>query len=83
MRNPFLYADYPDPDVIRVGNRYYMITTTMHVFPGGDLLTSTDLVHWELCCHVYDRLDETPQQSLVDGHIYGKGMWAASLRCAS
>lgn len=80
MRNPFLYADYPDPDVIRVGNRYYMITTTMHVFPGGDLLTSTDLVHWELCCHVFDRLDSTPAQRLEQGHIYGKGMWAASLR---
>lgn len=80
MRNPILYADFPDPDVIRVGDRYYMITTTMHMFPGGDLLTSRDLVHWELCCHIFDRLDSTPAQRLKSGHIYGKGMWAATLR---
>jgi len=80
MRNPVIYADYPDLDVIRVGDTYYMISTTMHMFPGGDLLMSKDLVHWELCCHIFDRLDSTPAQRLEEGHIYGKGMWAASLR---
>ncbi|MBE5779351.1 MAG: glycosyl hydrolase 43 family protein [Clostridiales bacterium] len=80
MQNPVIYADYPDPDLIRVNDRYYMITTTMHMFPGGDLLTSRDLVHWELCCHVFTELEGTPAQHLNQGHVYGKGMWAATLR---
>lgn len=80
MKNPVIYADYPDVDVIRVGEKYYMVSTTMHMFPGCDLLMSDDLVNWELCCHVYDHLDHTPAQKLEEGHIYGKGMWAASLR---
>lgn len=80
MRNPVIYADYPDPDLIRVDDTYYMITTTMHMFPGGDLLQSKDLVHWELCCHIFDRLDSTPARRLEGGHIYGQGMWAASLK---
>lgn len=80
MNNPVLWADFPDPDVIRVGNLYYMITTTMHMFPGGDILRSRDLVHWEPCCHVFDRLDSTPAQRLQGGQIYGQGMWAACIR---
>lgn len=80
MRNPVIYADYPDLDVIRVGDTYYMVSTTMHMFPGGDILQSKDLVHWELCCHMYEHLDSTPAQKLEEGFIYGKGMWAASLR---
>ncbi len=78
--NPIIYADYPDPDVIRVGDVYYMITTTMHMFPGGQILKSYDLAHWEHAGYVFDHLDHTPQQRLEDGNIYGKGMWAASLR---
>lgn len=79
-KNPVIYSDFPDPDVIRVGNLYYMVTTTMHVFPGGDILVSEDLCNWRLLCHVFDVLDETPSQKLEDGNVYGKGMWAASLR---
>ncbi|MCQ2457330.1 MAG: glycoside hydrolase 43 family protein [Clostridia bacterium] len=78
--NPVLYADYPDPDVIRVGDTYYMVTTTMHMFPGGDILVSKDLVRWELLCHVFSVPDGTPRQRLDGGDIYGKGMWAGSLR---
>lgn len=79
--HPIIPLDYPDPDIIRVGDRYYMISTTMHFFPGGELLTSTDLVHWSHHSYIYDRLDSTPAQKLKDGqHIYGKGMWAATLR---
>ncbi|MBR4759714.1 MAG: family 43 glycosylhydrolase, partial [Lachnospiraceae bacterium] len=78
--NPIIYGDYPDPDVIRVGDVYYMITTTMHMFPGGQILRSYDLVHWEHASYVFDHLDHTPQQKLEEGNIYGKGMWAASLR---
>lgn len=79
--NPITRLDYPDPDVIRVGDIYYMISTTMHFMPGGEILRSYDLVHWEHAAFVYDRLDSTPAQRLEgEVNIYGKGMWAASLR---
>lgn len=79
--NPITRLDYPDPDVIRVGDIYYMVSTTMHFMPGGEILRSYDLVHWEHAAFVYDRLDSTPAQRLEGTeNIYGKGMWAASLR---
>ncbi len=73
--------DYPDPDVIRVEDTYYMINTTMHFFPGGVILRSYDLIHWEICTYVYETLEHTPGE-LLEGEqtIYGHGMWAASLR---
>ncbi len=79
--NPLTRMDYPDPDVIRVGNTYYMVSTTMHFMPGCEILRSYDLLHWEHASFVYDTLDGTPAQKL-DGeeNIYGKGMWAATLR---
>ena len=80
-RNPLTGMDYPDPDVIRVGDTYYMISTTMHFFPGGVILRSWDLIHWEICSYVYDTLEHTPGEILEgDQTIYGHGMWAASLR---
>lgn len=79
--NPLTKMDYPDTDVIRVKDTYYMVSTTMHFMPGCEILRSYDLVHWEHCSYVYDKLDSTPAQKLEGGeHIYGKGMWAASLR---
>ncbi|HBU82723.1 MAG TPA: acetyl xylan esterase [Paenibacillus sp.] len=79
--NPIIWADYPDLDVIRVDDTYYMVSTTMHMMPGCVILRSYDLVHWETAAYVYDRLDDTPAQCLEEGkQIYGKGMWAASLR---
>ncbi len=79
--NPILYIDYPDPDVIRVGETYYMVSTTMHFMPGGVILRSYDLIHWEIASYVYETLEDTPGQRLADGKgIYGKGMWAASIR---
>ncbi len=79
--NPIIWSDYPDLDPIRVEDTYYMVSTTMHMMPGCVILRSYDLIHWEVATHVYDVLEETPHQKLVgDGHIYSKGMWAASLR---
>lgn len=87
--NPITRLDYPDPDVIRVGDIYYMVSTTMHFMPGGEILRSYDLVNWEHAAFVFDRLDSTPAQCLEGTpsqyckgaeNIYGKGMWAASLR---
>lgn len=80
-KNPLTRLDYPDPDVIRVEDTYYMVSTTMHFMPGCEILRSYDLLHWEHAAYVYDKLDGTPGQKLEgDENIYGKGMWAASLR---
>lgn len=79
--NPITRLDYPDPDVIRVEDTYYMVSTTMHFMPGGEILRSYDLRNWEHAAYVYERLDSTPGQRLEgEENIYGKGMWAASLR---
>lgn len=81
VANPILWSDFPDPDVIRVDSTYYMISTTMHFMPGGVLLRSYDLEHWEIISHVFDVLDDYPDARLEDKkNIYGSGMWAASLR---
>ena len=78
--NPIIHADFPDPDVVRVGDCYYMISTAMHMFPGGQILRSYDLMHWEHCAYVYDILGETAHQRMDGGAIYARGMWAASLK---
>ncbi len=74
-------SDFPDPDVIRVGDTWYMISTTMYFLPGGVLLRSYDLIHWEFCANVFDALEDNPAWRLEEGrNVYGAGMWAASLR---
>lgn len=79
--NPILKLDYPDPDVIRVEDTYYMISTTMHFMPGGVILRSYDLIHWEIASYVFDSHEDTSAARLKNGeNIYGQGMWAASLR---
>ncbi len=79
--NPVLKADFPDPDVIRVDDTYYMVSTTMHFMPGAVLLRSFDLASWEIIGHVYEALADTPARRLEgDATIYGQGMWAPSLR---
>ncbi|MCI5953803.1 MAG: family 43 glycosylhydrolase [Lachnospiraceae bacterium] len=79
--NPITRLDYPDVDVIRVEDTYYMVSTTMHFMPGCEILRSYDLRNWEHAAYVYDTLDGTPGQKLEgEQSIYGQGMWAASLR---
>lgn len=76
-----IFSDYPDVDIIRVENTYYMVSTTMHFFPGCPILRSYNLKNWEIASYVYDELDGTSGQKLENGKgIYGQGMWAASLR---
>lgn len=79
--NPFLWADVPDLDVIRVGDVYYMTSTTMYFSPGCPVMKSYDLVNWEIVNYVYDILDDSDATSLRNGaSAYGKGSWASSLR---
>lgn len=76
-KNPLIHADYSDPDVIRVGKRYYMTSSSFNNSPGLPLMQSEDMVNWELVGHAL------PQQ--VPAEIFakpqhGKGVWAPCLR---
>ncbi len=80
-RNPILWADVPDPAVIRVGDTYYMSSTTMHLSPGLPILKSKDLVNWQLVSYAYDILEDEDALALRNGkNAYGRGSWASSLR---
>jgi beta-xylosidase len=79
-RNPILYADYSDPDVIRDGSNYYLIASTFHFVPGIPILQSTDLVHWTIIGHVVERLEMDPRYNMIGGNRYGSGIWAPSIR---
>jgi beta-xylosidase len=79
--NPIIWSDFPDPDVIRVEDTYYMVSTTMHFMPGVVILRSYDLINWEIASYVCDIIEDTPGQRLEgELNIYGKGMWAATIR---
>jgi xylan 1,4-beta-xylosidase len=78
--NPLFYEEFEDPDVIRVGDDYYLAGTTMHMNPGLEILHSKDLVNWELASHCIDRLDFGPAFRLEEGNIYGQGIWAPCIR---
>lgn len=78
--NPVLWSDVPDPDVIRVGDDFYMVSTTMHLMPGAPIMHSKDLVNWEIISYVFDKLTDMPNYDLKDGTVYGRGQWATSLR---
>ncbi|HQC61932.1 MAG TPA: glycoside hydrolase 43 family protein, partial [Candidatus Marinimicrobia bacterium] len=66
--------------VIRVGDTYYMVTTTMFIFPGVTILKSQDLVNWEYCCNAVSRFDFSPCYNLDGCNRYGHGQWATSMR---
>jgi hypothetical protein len=78
--NPPLYADYPDPDVIRVGEDFYFITSSFANVPGLRILHSKDLVNWEIISHVIPRLEGVRAYDLDGGVSYRNGVFAPSLR---
>jgi beta-xylosidase len=78
--NPVIFADFPDPDVIFVGDTYYMVTTTMFIFPGVTVLKSHDLVNWEYCSNAVPRFDSNPCYNLDGCTRYAHGQWATSLK---
>ncbi|GAB3819074.1 hypothetical protein GCM10028895_17000 [Pontibacter rugosus] len=80
-QNPIIHADVPDIAIIRVGDTYYMSSTTMHMSPGLPIMKSRDLVNWELVSYAYDTLGDVDALNLVNGkNDYGRGSWASSLR---
>jgi xylan 1,4-beta-xylosidase len=79
--NPLFYDEFSDPDLIRVGDDYYMTGTTMHAMPGVPILHSKDLVNWTFLTYALDKLDLGPQFRLEDGKsVYGQGIWAPCFR---
>jgi len=80
-RNPVINADVPDISVCKVADTYYMISTTMHLMPGGPIMKSKDMVNWETISYVFDRIDDGPRYNLEgDATVYGQGQWASSIR---
>lgn len=78
--NPLFYEEFEDPDVIRVGDDYYLAGTTMHMNPAVIVLHSKDLVNWEFASYCMDRLDLGSAYRLEGGNIYGNGIWAPCIR---
>lgn len=78
--NPILWGDWPDPDVIRVGDDFYMVSTSMHYVPGSPVLKSKDLVNWEMVGYAVDRYDEDPRYDFDGGEMYLRGSWANTIR---
>jgi beta-xylosidase len=75
-KNPVIFADYSDPDVIRVNNDFYMVSSSFNCMPGIPVLHSPDLVNWQIINHVYDSL---PLEK-YNKPVHGQGSWAPSIR---
>lgn len=75
-RNPVLYMDYSDPDVIRVGEDYYMVASSFTYLPGVPLLHSRDLIHWEQLAWCVEKLPF----ARYDLPAHGCGTWAPAIR---
>ena len=83
--NPLFYDEFSDPDILRVGDDYYLAGTTMHSVPGLVILHSRDLVNWENIAYCFDRFDfDDDAFALRNGkEIYGQGIWAPCIRYAN
>jgi beta-xylosidase len=75
-RNPIVFADYSDPDVVRVGDDFYMTSSSFNAVPALPILHSKDLVHWTLINHAVQRFPD----AAFDVPQHGNGVWAPSIR---
>ncbi len=76
FRNPVLFADYSDPDVIRVGDTFYMTASSFNYTPGLPILISKDLVNWQLVNYAIENIEE----KRYDIPRHSEGVWAPSIR---
>ena len=83
--NPLFYDEFSDPDILRVGDDYYLAGTTMHAVPGLVILHSRDLVNWENVSYCFPRFDFDDDAFSLKNHreIYGQGIWAPCIRYAN
>lgn len=79
-KNPLLWGDWPDPDVIRVDDTFYFVSTSMHYVPGCPILKSKDLVNWEMAGYAVDKYTEDSRYDLQGGDRYLRGSWASTIR---
>ena len=75
--NPVIYADYSDPDVVAVGEDYYLTASSFNCIPGLPILHSKDLVNWEIIGYA---LQEQEPKELFNQPQHGKGVWAPAIR---
>ncbi|NDV57118.1 glycoside hydrolase [Bacteroides sp. 519] len=79
--NPVVWADIPDISMIRVGETYYMSSTTMHMNPGVPIMKSKNLIDWEIVSYAYNTLGDMDEFELQnEKNAYGGGTWASSMR---
>lgn len=80
-QNPVIFADVPDVSMVRVGDTYYMSSTTMHMCPGVPIMKSKDLINWQTIGYAYETLGDNDAMNLVNNkNAYGKGTWASCIR---
>lgn len=80
-KNPVIFADVPDVSMIRVGDTWYMSSTTMHMNPGVPIMKSKDLVNWQIVNYAYNTLGDVDALKLENGkNAYGRGSWASCIR---
>lgn len=79
--NPLFYDEFSDPDIIRVGDDFYLAGTTMHAMPGLVVLHSKDLVNWKFLSYAFESLKVGEEFNLENGkEAYGQGIWAPCIR---
>jgi len=76
FRNPIIYGDYSDPDAIRVGDDYYMVSSSISNAPALPVLHSNDLVNWQVVNYV---CRDIPEYRYINP-IHGSGVWAPAIR---
>ena len=78
---PAMWADVPDVAPLRVGDTYYMVSTTMHFNPGIPVMASKDLVNWKIVSYCYQTVEDRAKDRLENGEDdYMLGTWASSIR---
>ena len=76
FRNPILPGCYPDPSICRVGDDYYLVTSTFEYYPGLPIFHSRDLIQWRQIGHVLNR----PSQLPLEGVRPSGGLYAPTIR---
>lgn len=81
-KNPVLYSDYSDPDIIRVGDDYYMTASSFNCVPGLPILHSKDLINWSIVNYALSdlKLEGVEPSTFFDKAQHGKGVWAPCIR---
>jgi beta-xylosidase len=75
FKNPVLFADYSDPDIVKVGDDFYLVASSFNAMPGIPVLHSKDLVNWKIIGHIYNRLPFEKH----DRQAHGLGSWAPAI----